>query len=157
LPRGKQSGIRYGQKKQDGQSDLEQLIDIQNYLIRKFNVKTKREWFLIFNKETENLEKIVGFVNKDDLGVTVKNADGYNEYTLTSFARNPDLMWIDKYGLWVIEVDGAVHDRYVLKTEARNELYIRNHIKLIVVNLAEMKELKLDIYAYIDQRIEELV
>ena len=32
MPRGKQSGIAYGQKKQQGQSDTEQLIQIASYI-----------------------------------------------------------------------------------------------------------------------------
>ena len=43
LPRGKQSGINYGQKKQQGQSDIEQLIDIQRYLITRYKLKVKIE------------------------------------------------------------------------------------------------------------------
>ncbi len=157
LPRGKQSGINFGKKKQTGQSDLEQLIEIQNYLIRKYGNKVWREWYLIFDKENEELQKIVGYVNKDDLGEYYTNEDGYEEYKVTNFARNPDLMWADKYGLWVIEVDGKVHDYHGVKTEERNELYLRNHIKLIVVNLAEMKELRLDIFKYIDKQITRLI
>lgn len=153
LTRGKKSGISFGQKKQTGQSDLEQLIDIQNYLIRKYGNKVWREWYLIFDKYNEELQKIVGYVNKDDLGEYDK--DG--KYTVTNFAKNPDLMWMDKYGLWIIEVDGAVHDVKVKQTNERNELYLRNHVKLIVVNLADMKELRMDIYKYIDKRIEDLL
>ena len=72
-------------------------------------------------------------------------------------AKNPDLTWIDKYGMWIIEVDGAVHDRKVEKTNQRNELFRSNNIKLIVVNLAELKELELDIYDYIDSEIWRLI
>ena len=59
--------------------------------------------------------------------------------------------------MWIIEVDGAVHDRKVKKTNERNELFISNYIKLIVVNLADLKELRINIYDYIDQRIKELI
>jgi very-short-patch-repair endonuclease len=72
-------------------------------------------------------------------------------------AKNPDLTWIDKYGMWIVEVDGAVHDRKVEKTNQRNELFRSNNIKLIVVNLAELKELELDIYDYIDNEILRLI
>ena len=157
LPRGNKSGISYGQKKQQGQSDLEQLVSIQQYLIKKYKSKVWREWYLIFDKHNEELQKIVGYVNKDDLGEYYTNEDGYEEYKITNFARNPDLMWADKYGLWVIEVDGAVHDVKVKQTNERNELYLRNHIKLIVVNLADLKETKQNIFKYIDKQIARLI
>ncbi len=143
MPRGKQSGIAYGQKKQNGQSDTEQLISISSYLRKKYKVKVHREHYIIFNNETDKLMKIKDHVTKKDLN------DGY--------PKNPDILWMDKYGLWVIEVDGAVHDRKVEKTRKRNELFIKNHIKLIVVNLADIKELGLNIYDYIDDKILERI
>ena len=143
MPRGKQSGIAYGQKKQQGQSDTEQLIQIASYLRKKHKLKIKREPYLIFNRETDKLMKVKDTVSKKDLN------DGY--------AKNPDLLWINKYGMWIIEVDGAVHDRKIQKTLARNELFISNGIKLIVVNLADIKELGLNIYDYIDDKILERI
>ena len=142
MPRGKQSGISYGQKKQYGQSDTAQLIAIASYLRKKYKVKIKREAYLIFNIDNK-LIKIKDYVTKADL----------NDCT----AKNPDLLWIDKYGMWIVEVDGAVHDRKVEKTNQRNELFRSNNIKLIVVNLAELKELQLDIYDYIDSEILRLI
>jgi very-short-patch-repair endonuclease len=142
MPRGKQSGIAYGQKKQYGQSDTAQLIAIASYLRKKYKAKVKREVYLIFNIDNK-LKGIKEFVTKADL----------NDCT----AKTPDLLWIDKYGMWIVEVDGAVHDRKVEKTNKRNELFRSNNIKLIVVNLADCKELKLDIYKYIDSEILRLI
>jgi hypothetical protein len=142
MPRGKQSGIAYGQKKQYGQSDTAQLIAIASYLRKKYKTKVKREAYLIFNINNK-LIKIKDYVTKADL----------NDCT----AKNPDLLWIDKYGMWIVEVDGAVHDRKVEKTNQRNELFRSNNIKLIVVNLSELKELELDIYDYIDSEILRLI
>ena len=142
MPRGKQSGIAYGQKKQFGQSDTAQLIAIASYLRKKYKVKVKREAYLIFNIDNK-LIKIKDYVTKADL----------NDCT----AKNPDLTWIDKYGMWIIEVDAAVHDRKVEKTIQRNELFRSNNIKLIVINLADLKELQLDIYDYIDKEILRLI
>ena len=142
MPRGKQSGISYGQKKQYGQSDTAQLIAIASYLRKKYKTKVKREAYLIFNINNK-LIKIKDYVTKADL----------NDCT----AKNPDLLWIDKYGMWIVEVDGAVHDRKVEKTNQRNELFRSNNIKLIVVNLADCKELELDIYEYIDSEILRLI
>ena len=142
MPRGKQSGIAYGQKKQYGQSDTAQLIAIASYLRKKYKTKVKSEAYLIFNINNK-LIKIKEYVTKADL----------NDCT----AKNPDLLWIDKYGMWIVEVDGAVHDRKVEKTNQRNELFRNNNIKLIVVNLADCKELELDIYDYIDSEILRLI
>jgi very-short-patch-repair endonuclease len=58
--------------------------------------------------------------------------------------------------MWIVEVDGAVHDRKVEKTLKRNELFRSNNIKLIVVNLADCNELEIDIYQYIDNEILRL-
>jgi len=142
MPKTNQSGISYGQKKQEGQTDTQQLIEIASYLRKKYKVKVKREPFILF--KSDRLSKIVTCVMRKHLGDDIE-------------VKNPDLLWIDKYGMWIIEVDGAVHDRKVEKTEKRNRLYISNHIKLIVVNLAEIKFLKVKIYDYIDKRIAELI
>jgi len=142
MPRGKQSGIAHGQKKQQGQSDTEQLIQIASYLRKKYKVQVKREPYLIFGHD-DRLKSILDTVDRNQ---TIKDV-----VTI----KNPDLLWIDKYGMWIIEVDGAVHDRKVEKTRKRNELFIKNHIKLIVVNLADIKELGLNIYDYIDDKILE--
>ncbi len=139
MPRGKQSGIAYGQKKQAGQSDTEQLIQIASYLRKKYKVKVKREPYILFNAD-KKLISILDHVKHSDVDRSIE-------------IKNPDLLWFDKYGLWICEVDGAVHNRKVEKTRKRNELFINNHIKLIVVNLADIKELGLNIYDYIDGEI----
>jgi len=144
MPKTNQSGISYGQKKQEGQTDTQQLIEIASYLRKKYKVKVKREPYLIFDIEGKILPGIFDSLTEDNI-------------RCPSIIKNPDLLWIDKYGMWIIEVDGAVHDRKVEKTEKRNRLYLSNHIKLIVVNLAEIKFLKINIYKYIDKRIAELI
>ena len=117
-----QSGIRFGQRKQKGQSDTEQLIGVRNYLKRRWHLDFKREWYLGFTQE-DRLTMIMECVPKG-----------------TQFKwKNPDLLYIGKFGMIIIEVDGAVHDRKVLDTWKRNELYISNGIKLIVLNLASIK------------------
>ena len=142
MPRGKQSGIAYGQKKQNGQSDTEQLIQIASYLRQKYKVKVKREAYLLFNINNK-LKSVKEYVTKADLN--------------DNHVKNPDLLWIDKYGMWIAEIDGAVHDRKVEKTLKRNELFRSNNIKLIVVNLADCKELEVNIYDYIDKEILRLI
>lgn len=142
MPRGKQSGIAYGQKKQNGQSDTEQLIQIASYLRQKYKVKVKREAYLLFNINNK-LKSVKEYVTRADL----------NDHHV----KNPDLLWIDKYGMWIAEIDGAVHDRKVEKTNKRNELFRSNGIKLIVVNLADCKELGINIYEYIDKEVLRLI
>jgi hypothetical protein len=142
MPRGKQSAIRYGQKKQEGQSDTAQLIEIKQHLKKKHKILAKREPYLLFRDD-----KLIAILDH----VKRSQVDGSIEI------KNPDLLWMDKYGTWIIEVDGAVHDRKVEKTRKRNELFISNHIKLIVVNLSDIKELGLNIYEYIDDQIMERI
>ena len=142
MPRGNQSGIRYGQKKQLGQSDTEQLVAIKRHLKEKHKIKASREPYLIF--KNDRLMSIQDHVKTSQMDKSIE-------------IKNPDLIWFDKYGMWIIEVDGAVHDRKVEKTIKRNELFINNHIKLIVVNLADLKELGLNIYDYIDSQILEKI
>jgi len=144
MPRGKQSGIHYGQKKQNGQSDTEQLIQIASYLRKKYKIQVKREPYLIFGHD-DKLKSITDTVKRNQ---TIKDV---------TTIKNPDLLWIDKYGMWIIEVDGAVHDRKVEKTIKRNELFRKNHIKLIVVNLADLKETNQNIYNYIDAEILRII
>ena len=59
--------------------------------------------------------------------------------------------------MWIAEIDGAVHDRKVEKTNKRNELFRSNGIKLIVVNLADCNELGINIYEYIDKEVLRLI
>jgi len=56
----------------------------------------------------------------------------------------------NKFGIIVIEVDGGVHDRKVQKTLDRNELYISAGIKLIVLNIADIKFANKTIFEVID-------
>ena len=143
MPRGKLSGIAYGQKKQAGQSDTEQLIQIASYLRKKYKVKVKREPYLLFNADKE-LISILDNVKYSDVDRSIE-------------IKNPDLLWIDKYGMWIIEVDGAVHNRKVEKTKKRNKLFRDNHINLIVCNLLDLKELDQNIYKYIDEEILRVI
>lgn len=142
MKRGNLSFISQNNKKREGQSDTEQLIQIASYLRKKYKVKVKREPYLIFDIN-DKLIQIQYYVSTQASPVFK--------------IKNPDLLWIDKYGMWIIEVDGAVHDRKVQKTQSRNELFISNSIKLIVVNLADLKELGLNIYDYIDSKILEKI
>lgn len=142
MPRGKQSGIRYGQKKQEGQSDTAQLIAIKRHLKDKHKILAKREPYLLF--KNGKLLSVLDHVKRSQVHESIE-------------IKNPDLLWINKYGMWILEVDGAVHDRKTEKTRKRNELFISNHIKLIVVNISDIKELGINIYDYIDSQIMERI
>lgn len=142
MPRGKQSGISWGQRnKQRGQSDIETLVGIKRYLFKRYKIRwIQIEWYLLFDKEKEKLHKWTNSVTKEE-------AKDY-------IVKNPDIMfWYKTCGLVIIEVDGAVHDRKVSKTVARNKLYRDAHIKLIVVNLADLKELDMTIENYLDKEL----
>ena len=143
MPRGKQSGINYGQKnKQRGQSDIETLVAVKRYLFKRYKIRwIKIEWYILFDKEKEKLYKWSESVTKEEA----------KEYIV----KNPDIMmWYKTCGLVIIEIDGAVHDRKVAKTVERNRLYREAHIKLIVVNLADIKERNISIEDYLDRELE---
>lgn len=142
MPREKLSRYNIGKKKQRGQSDIVQLIDIKGHLLKKHKIHAMREPYLIFKND-----RLLCILEK------LKTSQVDKSYQI----KNPDLLWIDKYGTWIIEVDGSVHDRKVEKTNQRNELFLKNHIKLIVVNLSNIKYLKIDINHYIDDKISELI
>ena len=128
MARGKQSGIAFGQRtKQKGQSDLEQLISLKQFLKQRFHMDFKREWYVGFDKEYGNLCRISEQVGRKEL---------------ERFRwKNPDLLCVDKeYGIIIVELDGSIHDRKVQKTIERNELFRGAGIKLVVLNIADIKE-----------------
>ena len=123
----KLSGIRHGQRvKQKGQSDTADLICLENFLKKRFHIKFYREWYVGFDKEYGNLLRITDKVGK-------------NESRRFRW-KNPDLLSFgSKYGVIIVELDGSVHDRKVAKTEERNELFRGAGIKLIVLNISDIK------------------
>ena len=144
MPRGKQSGINYGQRhKQRGQSDAETLVAVKRYLFKRYKIRwIKIEWYLLFDKTYEKLYKWAESVTKEEV----------QEYII----KNPDIiLWYKTCGLIIIEVDGAVHDRKVAKTVERNRLYREADIKLIVINLADLKEYDKTIEQYLDQELQK--
>lgn len=136
-----QSGIRYGQKKQSGQSDTHQLISIKSYLKKRWHLDFKREWYVGFDPVSLN---IVAILDKVPKGTQIK-------------WKNPDLIHIGKHGVIIIEVDGAVHDRKMLDTWKRNELYKINGVKLVVLNLAEIKASGKTIYEKLDCDLDKIL
>ena len=146
MPRGRQSGIGFGQRnKQRGQSDAETLVAVKRYIYKKWKIRwIKIEYFLLFEKDREKLYKWAERVTKEE-------AEKYID-------KNQDsILWYKTCGLVVIEVDGAVHDRKVAKTVERNRLYRDAGMKLIVVNLADIKERKQSVEDYLDQELTKWI
>jgi hypothetical protein len=145
LPRGRQSGIAFGQRsKQKGQSDLDQLIRLKQFLKERFHMDFKREWYVGFDREYGHLCRISESVGRQEL---------------ERFKwKNPDLLCIDKqYGIIIVELDGAIHDRKVQKTIQRNELFRGAGIKLIVLNIADIKECKETIIGKLESEMLNIV
>ena len=145
MARGKQSGIAFGQRtKQKGQSDLEQLVSLKQFLKQRFHMDFKREWYVGFDKEYGNLCRISESVGRKEL-------DKFRW-------KNPDLLCIDKeYGIIIVELDGAVHDRKVQKTLERNELFRGAGIKLVVLNIADIKESGETIISSLESNMLDLI
>jgi hypothetical protein len=144
VARGKQSGIAFGQRtKQKGQSDLEQLVSLKQFLKQRFHMDFKREWYVGFDREYGNLYRISESVGKQEL---------------EKFRwKNPDLLCIDRqYGVIIVELDGAIHDRKVQKTIERNELFRGAGIKLIVLNIADIKESRKTIIEQLEIEMSKL-
>ncbi len=144
MVKGKQSGIAFGQRtKQKGQSDLEQLVRLKQFLKQRFHMDFKREWYVGFDREYGNLYRISESVGKQEL---------------ERFKwKNPDLLCIDRqYGVIIVELDGAIHDRKVQKTIERNELFRGAGIKLIVLNIADIKESRKTIIEQLEIEMSKL-
>lgn len=145
MARGKQSGIAYGQRtKQKGQSDLEQLIMLKQFLKQRFHMDFKREWYVGFDREYGNLYRVSESVGRQEL---------------SKFKwKNPDLICFDnQHGIIIVELDGAVHDRKVQKTVERNDLFRGAGIKLVVLNIADIKEVGETIIGRLESDMMELI
>ena len=145
MARGKQSGIAFGQRtKQKGQSDLEQLIMLKQFLKQRFHMDFKREWYVGFDREYGNLYRISESVGKQEL----------SEFKW----KNPDLLCFDnQHGIIIVELDGAIHDRKVQKTIERNELFRGAGIKLVVLNIADIKEVGETIIGRLESDMMDLI
>ena len=145
MPKGKQSGIAFGQRtKQKGQSDLDQLIRLKQFLRQRFHMDFKREWYVGFDREYGNLYRISESVGRQEL---------------ERFRwKNPDLLCVDKqHGVIIVELDGAIHDRKVKKTEERNDLFRGAGIKLVVLNIADIKECQETIIERLESEMLKIV
>lgn len=141
----KLSGIAYGQKNlQKGANDTSILISLKRFLRQEFLLEFKREWYVGFDKEHGNLCRIAESVGKTEL---------------QRFKwKNPDLLCVsDQFGIIIVELDGAIHDRKVQKTVERNVLFRGAGIKLVVLNIADIKEFGETIQDHLAQEMKKIV
>ena len=139
------SGIRYGIRyKQNFQNDIYLLIRLGKYLRQKYNMEFRREWYVGFDKTSGKAVKILREVRYDQM-------EGLRW-------KNPDLLCLHpKTGLWIIEVDGKVHNVEVAKTNKRNEIYKNAGIKYIVLDLELIKFKKIKIEEELDWKMMKLL
>ena len=141
----KQSGIAYGQKNlQRGANDTSILISLKTFLRQEFQLEFKREWYVGFDREYGNLCRIAESIGKAEL---------------QRFKwKNPDLLCVsNEFGIIIVELDGAVHDRKVQKTVERNVLFRGAGIKLIVLNIADIKEFGETLKDHLSQEMKKIV
>lgn len=138
----KQSGYDFGRTKQTTQGDTELLIEIRQWLLQNFKIVARREHYIGFSQ--------VGHIDFVREYVDRTTAEKYR-----GRIRNPDLYFTHReYGMFVIEVDGSIHDYKVEKTRQRNNQYILAGIKLIVINLRDLKEYKMSIPDFLSKSLE---
>jgi hypothetical protein len=145
MAKGKQSGIAYGQKNlQRGANDTTILISLKRFLRQEFQLEFKREWYVGFDREYGNLCRIAESIGKAEL---------------QRFKwKNPDLLCVsNEFGIIIVELDGAVHDRKVQKTVERNVLFRGAGIKLIVLNIADIKEFGETLKDHLSQEMKKIV
>tara|TARA_R110000823_G_scaffold273281_1_gene392337 strand:- start:429 stop:869 length:441 start_codon:yes stop_codon:yes gene_type:complete len=145
MAKGKQGGIAYGQKNlQRGANDTTILISLKTFLRQEFLLEFKREWYVGFDKEYGNLCRIAESIGKAEL---------------QRFKwKNPDLLCVsNEFGIIIVELDGAIHDRKVQKTVERNVLFRGAGIKLIVLNIADIKEFGETIKDHLSQEMKKIV
>ena len=104
----------------------------------------KREWYVGFDREYGNLYRVSESVGRQEL---------------SKFKwKNPDLICFDnQHGIIIVELDGAIHDRKVQKTLERNELFRGAGIKLVVLNIADIKEVGETIIGRLESDMMELI
>ena len=141
----KLSGIAYGQKNlQKGANDTTILVALKRFIREEFGLDFKREWYVGFDKEYGNLCRISESVGRKEL---------------ERFKwKNPDLLCVsEQFGVIIVELDGTVHDRKVQKTIERNVLFRGAGIKLIVLNIADIKEFGETIQDHLAQEMKKLL
>ena len=119
-------------------NDYDELVDIANFIRARFKtIKVKIEANLLFKDN--------GKPDRFEFGLQEGNTQKW---------RNPDLsLFVNKKFLCCIEIDGAIHDINVEKTDKRNADYKKAKVDLIIVNKEELKIDKLNKFEYIEREL----
>jgi len=107
--------------REETQKHLKYVIQVQSYLIKKYNVIPKREWFITLDHEDKFSAKPHEFISE----VQKMRRDSY---------RCPDLVFYDKEVLFIVEIDGFVHYIKSEKTNKRNQIYLNNKCNFIAID-----------------------
>lgn len=103
--------------------DEEKLISIATLMRKRLNLIVKREPFLLFDKETCKLVKVADYITREE----------HAHY----IPHNPDLLFYIKEVMWIMEIDGWIHEvknRVIEKDKMRNEQYQLSGINHIIIN-----------------------
>lgn len=96
----------------ENQPDREKLIEIATMMRREFNLVVHREAILTFDKETDKFVNFSSWLTEEQ----------YKKYII----HVPDLLFFVGNDMWIIEVDGYIHNTktsVVLKDIERNRIY----------------------------------
>lgn len=138
---------QYFQK--EGKQDTEDLIKIASWLKEKYGDKiiVRREWYLRFSRYDYKLVDILEFVTREQC------------YDKNLQVRWPDIMVLDRQNgklLFVIELDGWIHNVKLGKTWKRNADYEFAGIKLIIIDEETLKLNNIDWFTYLEKEIDKL-
>lgn len=107
--------------------DEEKLISIGSLMRKRHNLIVMREPYLLFDKEICRLVKISDHVTEAE----------YHNY----ITHTPDLLFYIKDTMWIMEIDGWIHDtknKVIEKDKMRNEHYLLSGINHIIINESEI-------------------
>ena len=105
----------------------------------------KKEYYVIWNLEYEQLH-------------FVANATYSQLSPRSQIIRHPDISILGVNGniACIIELDGSIHDKKTAKTAKRNQDYEYAKIPYIVLNIADLKELKISWFDFLDEQLVKL-
>lgn len=108
---------------QQNKSDTEKLVLLCNKISREFSIYPLREHILLFDKETKRFIKITEGITEEE----------YHNHII----HVPDITLYIRDQLWIIEIDGWVHNvksKVIEKDKLRNECYALSGIPHIIIN-----------------------
>jgi len=107
----------------ENKPDTEKLITIATLIRKTHNLIVHREHILLFSKQDCRLVKMADSITKKE----------YHNYII----HTPDLIFYINNTLWIIEIDGSIHDhknRVIEKDKMRNEHYTISGLNYIIIN-----------------------